>query len=234
MFLILCFVPLLITFLLFTFVFKLKISQQLFAILLGLIIVFPISVIQYIVPTANFFPNMPIVGTMLKSLLIYGLIEELFKSLALVPVLSTKSVKENSTPLQLLLISFLLGLSLGCFESLVYLFDRLQIANNKGAQLLYHHIFLRIFTSDLIHMTCAGLCGLFVISKQYNNGKSKISYLFLAILLHGIYDFFAGFQNSLRFFSFLVILLSIAECRIKYTSLIKSEEEYVRSRHSLL
>ena len=141
MFLILCFVPLLITFLLFTFVFKLKISQQLFAILLGLIIVFPISVIQYIVPTANFFPNMPIVGTMLKSLLIYGLIEELFKSIALVPVLSTKSVKENSTPLQLLLISFLLGLSLGCFESLVYLFDRLQIANNKGAQLLYHHIF---------------------------------------------------------------------------------------------
>ena len=223
MFLILCFVPLLFAFCLFTFVFKLKISHQLLAVLLGLAIVFPISVIQYVVPTTNVFQNMPIVGTMLKSLIIYGLVEELFKTIVLVPVLSTKSIKEEYSALQLLFLSFLLGLSLACFESLVYLFDRLQIANNKGAQLLYHHIFLRIFTSDLIHMSCAGLCGLFVISKRYNNNKSKISYLFLAILLHGIYDFFAGFQNNLKYFSFLVVLLAIIECRVKYTALTKKE-----------
>ena len=223
MFFILCFVPLLFAFCLFTFVFKLKISHQLLAVLLGLAIVFPISVIQYVVPTTNVFQNMPIVGTMLKSLIIYGLVEELFKTIVLVPVLSTKSIKEEYSALQLLFLSFLLGLSLACFESLVYLFDRLQIANNKGAQLLYHHIFLRIFTSDLIHMSCAGLCGLFVISKRYNNNKSKISYLFLAILLHGIYDFFAGFQNNLKYFSYLVVLLALIECRVKYTSLTKKE-----------
>ena len=193
------------------------------AILLGLAIVFPISVIQYVVPTTNVFQNMPIVGTMLKSLIIYGLVEELFKTIVLVPVLSTKSIKEEYSALQLLFLSFLLGLSLACFESLVYLFDRLQIANNKGAQLLYHHIFLRIFTSDLIHMSCAGLCGLFVISKRYNNNKSKISYLFLAILLHGIYDFFAGFQNNLKYFSYFVVLLALIECRVKYTALTKKE-----------
>ena len=223
MFFILCFVPLLFAFCLFTFVFKLKISHQLLAILLGLIIVFPISVIQYVVPTTNVFQNMPIVGTMLKSLIIYGLVEELFKTIVLVPVLSTKSIKEEYSAIQLLFLSFLLGLSLACFESLVYLFDRLQIANNKGAQLLYHHIFLRIFTSDLIHMSCAGLCGLFVISKRYNNNKSKISYLFLAILLHGIYDFFAGFQNNLKYFSYFVVLLALIECRVKYTALTKKE-----------
>lgn len=223
MYFILCFVPLLFAFWIFTFVFKLKISHQLFAILLGLAVVFPISVIQYFIPSANFFPQMPIIGTMLKSLIIYGLIEEVFKTVVLVPVLSAKSVKEDYSPLQMLFLSFLLGLSLGCFESLVYLFDRLQIANNKGAELLYQHIFLRIFTSDLIHMTCSGLCGLFIISKKLNNNKFKVSYLFLAILLHGIYDFFAGFQNNLRYFSFLVILLAILECRIKYTSLTKKE-----------
>lgn len=223
MFFILCFVPLLFAFCLFTFVFKLKISHQLLAILLGLAIVFPISVIQYVVPTTNVFQNMPIVGTMLKSLIIYGLVEELFKTIVLVPVLSTKSIKEEYSVIQLLFLSFLLGLSLACFESLVYLFDRLQIANNKGAQLLYHHIFLRIFTSDLIHMSCAGLCGLFVISKRFNNNKSKISYLFLAILLHGIYDFFAGFQNNLKYFSYFVVLLALIECRVKYTALTKKE-----------
>lgn len=223
MFFILCFVPLLFAFCLFTFIFKLKISHQLLAILLGLAIVFPISVIQYVVPTTNVFQNMPIVGTMLKSLIIYGLVEELFKTIVLVPVLSTKTVKEEYSALQLLFLSFLLGLSLACFESLVYLFDRLQIANNRGAQVLYHLVFLRIFTTDLIHMACAGLCGLFVISKRYNNNKSKISYLFLAILLHGIYDFFAGFQNNLKYFSFLVVLLAIIECRVKYTALTKKE-----------
>ncbi|MBQ8211200.1 MAG: PrsW family intramembrane metalloprotease [Treponema sp.] len=223
MFFILCFVPLLFAFCLFTFIFKLKISHQLLAILLGLAIVFPISVIQYVVPTTNVFQNMPIVGTMLKSLIIYGLVEELFKTIVLVPVLSTKSIKEEYSAIQLLFLSFLLGLSLACFESLVYLFDRLQIANNKGAQLLYHHIFLRIFTSDLIHMSCAGLCGLFVISKRYNNNKSKISYLFLAILLHGIYDFFAGFQNNLKYLSYFVVLLALIECRVKYTALTKKE-----------
>lgn len=223
MYFILCFVPLLFAFWIFTFVFKLKISHQLLAMLLGLAIVFPISVIQYVVPTTNVFQNMPIVGTMLKSLLIYGLIEELFKSFVLIPVLSSKSVKEDYSPLQMLFLAFLLGLSLGCFESLVYLFDRLQIANNRGAQVLYHLVFLRIFTTDLIHMACAGLCGLFVISKRYNNQKLKNSYLFLAILLHGIYDFFAGFQNNLKYFSFLVVLLAIIECRVKYTSLTKTE-----------
>ena len=223
MFFILCFVPLLFAFCLFTFVFKLKISHQLLAILLGLAIVFPISVIQYVVPTTNIFQNMPIVGTMLKSLIIYGLIEELFKTIVLVPVLSTKSIKEEYSALQLLFLSFLLGLSLACFESLVYLFDRLQIANNRGAQVLYYLVFLRIFTTDLIHMACAGLCGLFVISKWYNNNKSKISYLFLAILLHGIYDFFAGFQNNLKYFSYFVVLLALIECRVKYTALTKKE-----------
>lgn len=223
MFFILCFVPLLFAFCLFTFVFKLKISHQLLAILLGLAIVFPISVIQYVVPTTNVFQNMPIVGTMLKSLIIYGLVEELFKTIVLVPVLSTKTVKEEYSALQMLFLSFLLGLSLACFESLVYLFDRLQIANNRGAQVLYHLVFLRIFTTDLIHMACAGLCGLFVISKRYNNNKSKISYLFLAILLHGIYDFFAGFQNNLKYFSYFVVLLALIECRVKYTSLTKTE-----------
>ena len=223
MFFILCFVPLLFAFCLFTFIFKLKISHQLLAILLGLAIVFPISVIQYVVPTTNIFQNMPIVGTMLKSLIIYGLVEELFKTIVLVPVLSTKTVKEEYSVLQMLFLAFLLGLSLACFESLVYLFDRLQIANNRGAQVLYHLVFLRIFTTDLIHMACAGLCGLFVISKRYNNQKLKYSYLFLAILLHGIYDFFAGFQNNLKYFSFLVVLLALIECRVKYTSLTKTE-----------
>jgi hypothetical protein len=45
------------------------------------------------------------------------------------------------------------------------------------------------------------------------------------VLLHGIYDFFAGFANSLRWFSVAVVLMSIIECRIKYSALTNPEKE---------
>ena len=38
-------------------------------------------------------------------------------------------------------------------------------------------------------------------------------------MLHGFYDFFAGFANFFKYFSIIVIFLAIAECRIKYLSL---------------
>jgi hypothetical protein len=49
----------------------------------------------------------------------------------------------------------------------------------------------------------------------------------IAVLLHGIYDFFAGFSTSsnLRWFSIAVVLMSIIECRVKYTSLKNDGEE---------
>ena len=52
----------------------------------------------------------------------------------------------------------------------------------------------------------------------------KISCLVVAVLLHGIYDFFAGFSGSLRWFAIAVVLMAMIECRIKYTSL-KTEED---------
>jgi hypothetical protein len=43
----------------------------------------------------------------------------------------------------------------------------------------------------------------------------------VAVLLHGIYDFFAGFSSTsnIRWFSVAVVLMAIIECRVKYTSL---------------
>ncbi|MDY5817253.1 MAG: hypothetical protein SPK26_04430, partial [Treponema sp.] len=66
-------------------------------------------------------------------------------------------------------------------------------------------------------MMCTGLCGLFVYSCR--NKPRHVSCLVAAILLHGFYDFFAGFSGNMRWFSIAVVLMTIAECRIKYTSL---------------
>ena len=175
-----------------------------------------------------FLPELPGVGfspilhALLKSLLLYGLIEELFKTLILI-FLPHKNLSESTEARDFLQLAFVAGLALGCFESVVYYFDHLQIANSRGATLLYGQIAVRIMTSDVIHMTCTGLCGLFIYSCR--KAPRHTSFLVIAVLLHGIYDFFAGFANDLRWFSVAVVLMAIIECRIKYSALTNPEKE---------
>lgn len=213
---IICFIPLIAAFFIFLFGFKIKAGYLALAILMGLIAVLPISIIQFYLPSLNILMEMPVLRAFLISLLLYGLVEESLKCVFILPL-----PKKNLSAFEFLLLAFTMGLALGCFESVVYYLDHLQMANNRNATLLYGPIFLRIFSSDLIHLTCTGLCGLFVYSVR--NKMTKASCLIFAIILHGIYDFFAGFSSGLRWFSVAVVLMAIAECRIKYTSL-KNDE----------
>ena len=235
----LCFIPLILAVLLFTFCFKLKFTHQLIAVLLGFVAVLPISFIQYFLPEIPGLGFNPILHTLLKSLLLYGLVEELFKALILIlmphkmydkdavgdgGIASGSDIDRSCGVRNFLFLAFVMGLALGCFESVVYYFDHLQIAHSKGATLLYGQIAVRIFTSDIIHMMCTGLGGLFIYSCR--NKPKRVSFLVIAVLLHGIYDFFAGFSttNNLRWFSIAVVLMAIIECRVKYTSLFSSEQ----------
>lgn len=213
----LCFLPLVIAIIILSCCCKIKLTHQLIAVLMGLVAVFPISFIQYFLPDIPGLINSPLLRTLLKSILIYGLVEEAIKMALAIPL-----PHKDYTALKALLLTFVMGLALGCFESVVYYFDHLQKANLKGAQLLYGQIALRIFTSDLIHMTCTGLSGLFIFSSR--NKQTKISFFVLAVLLHGVYDFFAGFSSNLKWFSVAVVVLAIAECRIKYVSLQNNDE----------
>ena len=216
----LCFIPLILAVVLFAVVFKSKLTHLLLAVLLGLAAVVPISFIQYFMPAIPGIPISPVVRALLKSILLYGFIEEAIKALTLL-LLPHNHEDSSDARLAFLLLAFTAGLSLGCFESVVYYFDHLQIANNRGATLLYGQIAVRIFTSDVIHMMCTGLCGLFIYSCR--NKPVRVSCVVAAVLLHGFYDFFAGFSGGLRWFSVAVVLMAMIECRIKYTAL-KTEE----------
>ena len=208
---ILCFIPLIAAFLIFAFALKVNAGHLSIAILLGLAAVIPISVIQFFLPSLNILTSMPILREILKSLFLYGLVEEILKCVFVLPL-----PKKDKSVLEFLLLAFTMGLALGCFESIVYYLDHLQMANNRNATLLYGQIFARIFSSDIIHMTCTGLCGLFIYSIR--NKRTVITCLISAVLIHGVYDFFAGFQNALRWFSIAAILLAIVECRLKYSA----------------
>jgi len=203
-------------FLLFTLGFKIKAGHLCIALLLGLVAVLPISVIQFFLPSLNILTEYPILRAILKSLFLYGLVEESLKCVFILPL-----PKKDKGPLEFLLLAFTMGLALGCFESIVYYLDHLQMANNRSASLMYGSIFARIFSSDLIHMFCTGLCGLFIYSIRAK--ASRITCILSAILVHGIYDFFVGFQNGLRWFALFAILLAIAECRLKYNAIANPE-----------
>lgn len=215
---ILCFIPLIAGFLIFTFAFKFNAGHLSIAVLLGLAAVLPISVIQFFLPSLDILTSMPLLREILKSLFLYGLVEEALKCIFLLPL-----PKKDKPALEFLLLAFTMGLALGCFESIVYYLDHLQMANNRSATLLYGQIFARIFSSDIIHMTCTGLCGLFIYSIR--NKRTTVSCLLSAVFIHGVYDFFAGFQNALRWFAVAAILLAIVECRLKYSSLIQETQE---------
>lgn len=205
-----CFVPLAVLFCILLFGFKLKSVHLLLALLMGLISVLPISVIQFFSGYLPFFRAHTLSAVLLKSVLLYGMIEELIKFGLTFP-LPHKDYSERD----FLFLAFFMGLSLGCFESVIYYLDHFQMSRNLGGVLQYKPVLIRMFTSDLIHMFCSGLLGLFVWEKR--NRDIRLFLIFMAVILHGLYDFFAGFSNNFRFFSFAVILFAAVECRIRYS-----------------
>lgn len=214
---IICFVPCITAFFIFKFGFQIRIPHLLLAALFALISVIPIAAIQYFFPDFNILIKHRVLYQFIKSLILYGFVEEVFKALLICPL-----PKKNYSVLNFLLLAFFFGLTLGCFESVVYYLDKLNSNRIHGGTLLYWQIFKRILSSDIIHTCCAGLSGLFIYTCAQK--KPKISYFITAILIHGIYDFFAGFNTGLKWFAIPVILLAMIECRIKYTAITQDQQ----------
>ncbi len=198
MYITLCFIPLVAMFICIAVLAKgFKIWKGLVSCILGLAAVVPIAVMQLFV--GGLFSAKNLLGILISAIIVNGLIEESIKMLFLF-LLPAKNTRENL----FFLYSMLSGLALGCCETLFYLisdFDSLS---------------LRMATAIIIHVVCGALGGLFVYGIKTK--CFKISPFFFAVMLHGIYNYFAGFgQNSIYFYlSFAVILFGIIECRVQY------------------
>lgn len=210
---ILSFLPLIISF--FCFKKQFKPLHLLLATILGFVIVLPISFVQYLVPNNIPFSFNPILFLLLKSLLLYGLLEEGFKLLVLLPF----SEKKDTSPKKVLIISLMISLAVAGFESIIYFLDKLQKSNYRNGTLLYLPIFLRLCSAYIIHITCTCLSSLFLYTLYQK--KAQISLFLLAIILHGLYDFFVAFQNNFKWFSIGIILLSLIELKIKYSTFLE-------------
>ena len=190
-----------------------KFSTELFACLFGFLSVLPITFLQFylmsLIPEQLFSGKTDLSGLFCKFLVYNGLIEELIKVL-LIALIPHKKLNLRS----FFAASLLCGLCLGSFESMIYFLQHLSNANQSGAELLYSLIFARMFSSDLIHVFCAGLGGLFVWGIRHKKNNPMI--FIYAVVCHGLFDFFVYFDLWIHWFAVAAVLFAVIECRVKY------------------
>ncbi len=182
-----------------------KVRYGLVATLIGLFSLVPIVVVQYLVLQVPVLTNNTLVEALLTVMVFNGLIEETVKMFAMVLLPHRKP----GFP-AFLAMAFVCGLALGCFETIIYLFSG------------YHNIETRTLTAVLMHSFCAGLSGVYVWTWRHPvegaDGKMApmVTPFVLATVLHGVYNFFAGLDGWLYWFSVVAIVMAALECRIWY------------------
>lgn len=206
----LCFVPLIVMFFFVRRFAQVGTIVCLYAVLLGLLAVAPISILQFYVADIPILNSNHWITQLLRVVLFNGLIEEFIK-IIFIFFLPSKRLSLG----KFFLCACICGMSLGCFESAIYFLQHLQQANTIGTHLIYVQIFTRMFTSDAVHTLCAGLGGLFI--RSIKRMRIDIAAFLFAPLIHGLYDFFALYDDFKRF-SVAAILFLVVQCRISYTS----------------
>ena len=206
----LSFLPLILIFLIFAFSLPgFKIRYGLIAILLGLLSLIPIVIIQSIVRNIPVFTNTTLVSALITVMVFNGFIEESVKMLTL-NLLPHKKTSFST----FFALSLMAGLALGCFETVIYLFSG------------YHEVELRTVTAVAMHSLCTSLSGVFVWTWRNpvvtTDGKKKPFFqpYVWAVILHGSYNFFAGFSGFYRWFSVATIILTALECRIWFQKIL--------------
>ena len=168
---------------------ELKIRYCLLAALLALVTVIPTSLIQFYVLGLPIFTGYTFASVMITAILFNGLIEETMKMLFLCLIPQKKQVLGA-----FFCCVILYGLTVGGFESVIYIIRKFQeIQGQGGKEIVLSLLIDRIFTAQAIHVFCAGLSGLYIWNFRHN--KKNILPFIYAVLLHGIYNFFASFSS---------------------------------------
>ncbi|MGI5058569.1 PrsW family glutamic-type intramembrane protease [Treponema pectinovorum] len=196
-----------------------KIRYALWACILGLLTVAPAAFVQHYVLTLPIFLANTVINLLITAIIFNGLLEESFK-LFFMGFLPQKKLSLAAY----FSCAILAGMTLGSFESAIYFVKKISDANAlMGAKEIFSLLVSRMFTSVLVHTFCAGLSGLYLW--MFKKKKSNIMPFVWAVLIHGIYNFFAGFKSGFYWFSIVAIFFAALECRIWYKNSILQESE---------
>lgn len=195
-----------------------KFQHGILVCVLGIVTIFPASFIQFFLLKLELFNRTTFVSAMITAVVFNGLIEETVKMLFLCALSQKKQ-----TLSAFFCCSIIYGLCAGGFESVVYIIRKFQeITLVSGPEIITNLLIKRIFCAQAVHAFCAGLSGLYLWNFRHFKSKNIAPFVF-AVLLHGIYNFFAGFTSGFRWLSFVAIIFAAVECRINYISAKTSE-----------
>ena len=191
-----CLVPLFLLSLVFLLcIKKLSSLHLLFSILLGFLAIIPVTVIQFFLMKLPIFTAENLLSVFVITFVFNGLIEESLKMTSGF-FLPFKKMTFGS----FVACGIIIGCAFGTFENIVYL-----VSGAKNISLIF-------FTSLILHSCCSGLSAIYVWS--FKNKEPKIFCFILAVLLHGLYNFFAG---SEKFWWFSIITIIYAAVRLKFS-----------------
>ena len=167
----------------------------------GLLIGFPIVFLE---KSSTFyflsqFRTNEILFIVLKAFLIAGFVEESLKFL----VIKMKVYKHSAfdEPLDGIIYCITAALGLAAFENLAAIFTQGTTA-----------VFSRFATTTLMHALTAGIMGYFIGLAKFKPHREKIFLvcgLFLAIVLHGLYNIIASFYSITAIVLLIVFLIVI-------------------------
>lgn len=222
---ILCFVPFVTMFALFTILVpKISVVKELVASLAGLLALIPITLAQFLIPGMRLFGQSSAGGILLYSIVFLGLVEECFKALLLF-IVGAKEEKLSCW----FCYSLLAGMIFGCFESVIYFFLNIQTI---GHGVTLNLIYLRMFTAVLVHTLCAGLGGFTVY--YFKNIRRNVWPLLNAVLIHGLYDYFVSFDTYVKFFCIIVILSAAIKCRVCFLQIAEEERNKKNAKRTAI
>ena len=222
---ILCFVPFVTMFALFTILVpKISVVKELVASLAGLLALIPITLAQFLIPGMRLFGQSSAGGILLYSIVFLGLVEECFKALLLF-IVGAKEEKLSCW----FCYSLLAGMIFGCFESVIYFFLNIQTI---GHGVTLNLIYLRMFTAVLVHTLCAGLGGFTVY--YFKNIRRNVWPLLNAVLIHGLYDYFVSFDTYVKFFCIIVILSAAIKCRVCFLQIAEEERNKKSAKRTVI
>jgi RsiW-degrading membrane proteinase PrsW (M82 family) len=225
-----CFIPLIAIFVCMKLLLpSFKINYGLISCLLGLLAVIPIAAIQFFIENKNLFSVTTLGSVLLQAIVINGFVEETIK-MSLLFILPSKTELPSFFSY-----SLLSGLAVACFESLIYLISGYENIGLRMVTAVVIHTCCAglsgLFVFSIRHKKTSAKNS--SAKKQPKlETKSKrtakkvtdsstpssiriIAYIF-AVLLHGVYNYFAGFNTGIKYFSIAAILFALIECRVQY------------------
>jgi RsiW-degrading membrane proteinase PrsW (M82 family) len=173
--------------------------------LLGILFTLPIMSLAFLISEIqSYFEFSAIVNHLIQAFIVAALSEELFKLIIVIHFAFNRT--EFDEIMDGIVYTIVASLGFACLENILYVL-------NGGLVVAV----LRAFTAVPLHALASGIMGYYIGLAKFEPNKKQETLqiykgLFIAIVIHGLYDFFLFSSNQLRYVSaigvFLLLLLS--------------------------